>query len=383
MSYFYQKSITLIRISVIIVNYNARYFLKNCIHSILSSDMMNEIEIIIVDNASTDGSCEMLGTDFPDIQCIANDENIGFGKANNQGVKLAHGDYILILNPDTMLAENTLSKAIEFAENQNSFGALGVHFIDGAGKYLPESKRNFPNLKVAGAKLVGYSKFYYANDIAQNDVTEVEVLTGAFMFIKKEVYNRIHGFDEDFFMYGEDIDLSYRIFKAGFKNFYLGTSKVLHFKGESTIKDKFYLRNFYGALGIFYKKHFPDRVVLAHIVDALIQVIITIKSALGTRKVSEVLVVKDWVYVGKNKKLFDRLKTLFSDPKAVALKEVEEAISNHQVVFFDSKELASSHIIKAISNPEFDQVKKRIISEDHRFYLGSDSSNTRGEVVHI
>ena len=248
----------MIRISVIIVNYNARYFLKNCIDSILSSDMVDELEIIVVDNHSSDGSVEMLRKDFPQVSCLSNKKNLGFSKANNKAVATAKGDYILILNPDTMVKETTLSAVMAHAEKQAHFGAAGVQFIDGSGVFLPESKRNFPTLKVAGAKLLGYSKYYYANHMSKEAVGEIDILTGAFMFIKREIYLEVGGFDEDFFMYGEDIDLSYRIRQAGYVNLYLGTTKVLHFKGESTIKDQVYLSNFYGALSIFYKKHFPN-----------------------------------------------------------------------------------------------------------------------------
>ena len=373
----------MIRISVIIVNYNARYFLKNCLDSILSSDISDEIEIIVIDNASSDGSSDMIELEFPEILCLKNDENVGFGKANNKAVKLAKGEYVLILNPDTMMAENTLSEVLDFAKNQKDFGAVGVHFIDGLGNYLPESKRNFPNLKVAGAKLLGYSKYYYANQIEDNDIAEVEVLTGAFMFIKRAVYYIVEGFDEDFFMYGEDIDLSYRIFKAGYKNYYLGTSKVVHFKGESTVKNKFYFENFYGALGIFYKKHFHNSFGSYRIVDGLIKGMISINSLNGTLIRSEKLQIVDWLYVGDDKLLLEGLKTLFTNSKNYDICQFDDEIPSCQIVFLDSKAGTYSQIIEIISKTELRQVKKRILSQDHKFYLGSDSSNHRGEVVQI
>lgn len=373
----------MVRISVIIVNYNARYFLKNCLCSILSSDIAREIEIIVVDNDSKDGSCDMLDKDFPKIEYIKNSKNVGFGKANNQGVALAQGDYILILNPDTMLTETTLSEMLRFSEKQHDFGAAGVQFMDGSGKYLPESKRNFPDLKVAGAKLLGYSKYYYANHIGKDEIAEIDILTGAFMFIKKEVYDKIGGFDEDFFMYGEDIDLSYRITKAGFKNYYVGSNKVLHFKGESTIKDKFYLENFYGALSIFHKKHFPNRAGLYGIVDGLISTMISVKSMIGSKETKIVPVITNWIYAGSDDAIFDLLKKKYPDTQGCIMDQVDVSNVNQEIIFFDSNSLEYSQIVQEMHQPVLHKLRKRIIAQDHSFYLGSDTSNERGDVVRL
>ncbi|MGI9531020.1 glycosyltransferase family 2 protein [Lutimonas sp.] len=371
----------MIRISVIIVNYNARFFLENCLCSVLSSEVADLIEIIVVDNASNDDSCSMISNSFPDIQLIRNAENVGFAKANNQAVKMAQGDYILILNPDTMLAETTLSDMLAFAEGQENFGAAGLRFIDGTGSYLPESKRNFPNLMVAGAKLLGYSNSYYANHLDHKAVGPVEILTGAFMFVRKEVYNTIGGFDEDFFMYGEDIDLSYRILRAGYQNFYIGTSSVLHFKGESTVKDKFYVENFYGALRIFYKKHFSNRAGLYMLVDVLIKTMISLKSLSGSQKASRKEGVKAWAYMGKDAKVYERLKGLFVSIPSVSVTHMEATGSEGQVVLFDSKTLKYAEIIEAMARPDLSEVRKRIISQNQEFYIGSDASNEQGEAV--
>lgn len=373
----------MVSVSVIIVNYNARYFLKNCIGSVLSSNIVDSIEIIVVDNHSTDGSCEMLQSDFPQVICLENKANLGFSKANNRGVAAAKGKYVLILNPDTMLNEHSLSDILNFSEHQTGFGAAGVQFIDGSGKFLPESKRNFPNLKVAGAKLLGYSKYYYANHIEQDSIAEIDILTGAFMFIKREVYDEVGGFDEDFFMYGEDIDLSYRIAKAGFKNYYIGSSKVLHFKGECTIKDKFYLSNFYGALSIFYKKHFPNNATLYVFIDILIKAIISLKSISVPRSSKNQTNFDSWAYIGGDLRIYNKLKLALSSPKEFIREKVSNDISNVEIIFFDSNFLTFKEIIEMFSDPLLKNVKKRIIFHDHSFYLGSDNSNERGEVVQI
>ncbi len=372
----------MIRISVIIVNYNARYFLKNCIDSILSSDIIKSVEIIVVDNDSTDGSNEMLLKEFPQVICLRNKENLGFSKANNIGAASAKGDYVLILNPDTMLSETSLSEMLRFSERQTNFGAAGVQFMDGSGKFLPESKRNFPNLKVAGAKLLGYSKYYYANHIQKEAIAEIDILTGAFMFIKRKVYEDVGGFDEDFFMYGEDIDLSYRISQAGYKNYYIGSCKVLHFKGESTIKDKFYLDNFYGALSIFYKKHFPNSALYV-LIDVLINTIIALKSISVPLSPKIHAKFDTWAYIGDDVQFFNSFKLKSPASKAYNLRAISDEIEGVDLIFFDASFCTFKEIIEAISNPLLKNVRKRIICRDHSFYLGSDASDERGEVVNL
>lgn len=349
----------------------------------MSSDMIEQVEIIVVDNNSSDGSNEMLQKEFPQIKCVQNIDNVGFSKANNQGVAEATGKYVLILNPDTVLTETTISDMVNFSESQVGFGAAGVQFMDGSGKYLPESKRNFPNLKVAGAKLLGYSKYYYANHIHKEDVAEIDILTGAFMFIKSKVYREVGGFDEDFFMYGEDIDLSYRISKAGYKNHYVGSSKVLHFKGESTIKDKFYLTNFYGALSIFYKKHFPDNHALYVSIDTLINSIISVKSVFAPGSSKPRGTIQSWAYIGNDDQLFKKLQLKLDSDKGFNLRAIGEEIKEVDMVFFDRNFFTYDELIKSISNPLIEKVRKRIIYRDHSFYLGSDISDERGEVVDL
>ena len=349
----------------------------------MSSDIIEQVEIIVVDNNSSDGSSDMLQKEFPQVKCLQNVENVGFSKANNKGVAMAQGNYVLILNPDTVISETTLSEMIHFSESQTDFGAAGVQFMDGSGKYLPESKRNFPNLKVAGAKLLGYSKYYYTNHIQKEAIAEIDILTGAFMFIKRRVYQEVGGFDEDFFMYGEDIDLSYRISKAGYKNHYVGSCKVLHFKGESTIKDKFYLTNFYGALSIFYKKHFPNNPTLYISIDALINAIISIKSISAPPSSKPQAKCATWAYIGEDEQFFKLLKLKLPSSKGLNLKTVEDEIEDVDMVFFDSSFFTYDEIIGLISKPLIEKVRKRIIYRDHSFYLGSDASDERGEVVKL
>lgn len=223
-------------------------------------------EIIVVDNASKDQTVEMLFTKYPQIKVIVNQENLGFSKANNQAIKEANGDYLLIINPDTITGKETLQKVLAFMDQHPHAGALGVRMINGQGKFLKESKRGFPTPWVAFTHLSGLSKLfpniksfqkYHAGHIGEFDISEVDVLAGAFMMIRNEALKKVGLFDESFFMYGEDIDLSYRMKLAGFKNFYFPETYIIHFKGQSTRKLNFkYIRSFYGAMFIFANKYF-------------------------------------------------------------------------------------------------------------------------------
>ena len=219
----------------------------------------------MVDNASTDGSREYLENKFPDVHFKWNKENAGFSKASNSVLDEAKGSFILFLNPDTIIAEDCLEKCLSFASHQKNFGGLGIRMIDGSGKYLRESKRSFPSPSASFFKLSGISSLfprsgifssYYAGHLPENENSEVEVLAGAFMLVSKKAIEKTGGFDEDFFMYGEDIDLSYRIIQAGYKNFYFTESTIIHFKGESTQRNSpDYNKHFYVAMELFLKKH--------------------------------------------------------------------------------------------------------------------------------
>ena len=254
------------QLSVIIVNYNVKHFLEQCLYSVQKAVAGLQAEIIVIDNNSTDNSLEYLAPRFPTVQFFANKENYGFAKACNQGLRQATGKYILFLNPDTIVPENCFEKCIAFFTSHPYAGALGVRMLDGSGKFLKESKRAFPSPATSLYKLFGLSKLfphskifskYHLGHLDENDNNEVDVLAGAFLFIKKEVLDNVGSFDETFFMYGEDVDLSYRIQKAGYKNYYFAESSIIHFKGESTRKGSMnYVRMFYKAMSIFVHKHY-------------------------------------------------------------------------------------------------------------------------------
>ena len=257
------------KLSIVIVNYNVKHFLIQCLQSVQKAIQDIETEVFVVDNNSADGSVESLQKKFPWVNLIANKENTGFSCANNQAIKIAKGEFVLLLNPDTLVEEDTFTKCIDFMNQTPDAGAIGVKMINGNGEFLPESKRALPIPSVAFYKIFGLSKLFprskkfgsYHLTYLDNDKTQsVEVLSGAFMFIRKKVLDEIGLLDETFFMYGEDIDLSYRIMQAGYKNYYLPETRIIHYKGESTKKSTVnYVVVFYKAMQIFAKKHFTNK----------------------------------------------------------------------------------------------------------------------------
>ncbi|WP_374465029.1 glycosyltransferase family 2 protein [Chryseobacterium sp.] len=251
------------KLSVIIVNYNVTQLLRSCLLSLQKYIREIEYEVVVIDNASTDTSWQELITEFPDIHFISSETNGGFSKANNQAIQAAKGEYILLLNPDTEFEGFYMKELLDFADAQPSFGCLGVRMHDVEGNFLPESKRSVPDMFNSFEKLFtnfkkNNSKSYYRNDIEENEVAEVDVVTGAFLLAKKAVYEKIGGLDEAYFMYGEDIDLCYTFLRNGYKNFYYGKVSILHYKGESTIKNEVYLSRFYGAMQIFIDKYYKE-----------------------------------------------------------------------------------------------------------------------------
>ncbi len=254
------------KLSVVIVNYNVRYFLEQCLHSVQNDCKDLDAVVFVVDNSSVDGSVKMVRDKFPEVILIENKENLGFSTANNQAMKIARGEYILLLNPDTLVEDDTLRKVVSFMDEHADAGGLGVKMIDGKGKFLPESKRALPTPLVSFYKIFGLSSLfprsrifsqYHLGYLDKDKVHEIDVLAGAFMLLRKKVLDEIGLLDESFFMYGEDIDLSYRISKAGYKNYYYPGTRIIHYKGESTKKGSLnYVFMFYNAMIIFARKHF-------------------------------------------------------------------------------------------------------------------------------
>ena len=254
------------QLSVIIVNYNVKHYLEQCLYSVERAVLGVDAEIIVIDNHSIDNSIEWLQPLFPAVYFIRNTSNLGFARANNIALAKSTGENVLFLNPDTLVAENLVTAGLAYLAAHPDAGALGFRMIDGNGAFLAESKRSFPSPLVSFFKLGGlaalfphsgiFNKYALGNTDPEKD-QKVDVLAGACMLVKREVLNLLNGFDESYFMYGEDIDLSYRIQQLGFENHYFAGAEVLHFKGASSRSQNIsYIRNFYGAMLVFVKKHY-------------------------------------------------------------------------------------------------------------------------------
>ena len=259
------------KLSVIIVNYKVKHYLEQCLRSVAEASRGIAVEVIVVDNASGDGSVEYLRERFPDVTIIASEENLGFARANNLAIRNSHGQYVLLLNPDTIVAEETFSDFISFMDSTPDAGGCGAYMLHTDGSFAPESRRGLPTPFVAFCKMSGLASLfpksrtfgrYYMRYLNENEVNRIEIMSGAFMFLRRDALDKAGLLDEDFFMYGEDIDLSYRILKAGYNNYFL-PSRILHYKGESTVKSSYrYVHTFYRAMELFFNKHYAHYSIL-------------------------------------------------------------------------------------------------------------------------
>ncbi len=277
------------KLSIVIVNYNVKHFLDQCLTSVRRAIKGIEADVWVVDNNSVDGSVRLVKEKFPEVRLIDNKDNVGFSRANNQAIHESKGEYVLLLNPDTIVEDDTFSKIIAFMDAHPEAGGLGVKMIDGKGNFLPESKRGLPTPDVAFYKIFGLSRIfprsrifgkYHLGYLDKDEINEVDILSGAFMFMRREALDKTGLLDEDFFMYGEDIDLSYRIIKAGYKNYYFPETRIIHYKGESTKKSSVnYVFVFYRAMAIFAGKHFSQK--NARMFSLLINMAIWLRASLA------------------------------------------------------------------------------------------------------
>lgn len=364
------------KLTVVILNYNVRYFLELCLRSVEAAINHLDAEIIVVDNNSTDDSCAMVKHLFPNVTLIENKNNLGFSKGNNLGVAKAKGEYICILNPDTVVAEDTFTTLLDFAESKDNLGIIGCRLIDGTGKFLPESKRNIPLPIVSLKKMLGYPKAYYANQVSEKGLGKVPIFVGAFMLMKKSVYEHIGGFDEDYFMYGEDVDLSYKILKAGYENFYNGSTTIIHYKGESTLKNLDYAKRFYGAMQIFYQKHFKRNLLFNTAVWLGIKLAFLLRREPKMPKIK----IKHRILISNQKKF----EQIFSSQNDITFKRVESLndVPENSEIIFDANMMSYKEIISKMTtlsdNPS---ISFKILSKNATFILGSNSSKKRGEVI--
>ena len=375
-------------ISVVIVNYNVRFFLEQCILSIQAASKNLKVEIIVVDNNSKDDSCLFLQSNYPEVLLIANKNNVGFSKANNQGVEIANGEFVFILNPDTILAEDTLEKLIHFAKNTNNIGIIGTQLIDGSGTFLPESKRGIPTPSVAFLKLFGVSKKqqykYYARYLGNEDTGKVDILAGACMFMKKTVYQKVGGFDEDYFMYGEDIDLSYKVLKLGLDNYYFADTKIIHYKGESTTKNLKNLKNFNNAMHIFYKKHFNINWLYNFVTAVGIKLWFVLNYLKFVRKKTvKSIAVDNAVYVGEDVDFLQQLLLKFPGVKQSTYENLMETLNElkYNTIIFDNAYISNKAIIETMVLLNTKNISFKIKPKGTNYIIGSVTSKNKGKII--
>lgn len=367
-------------LSVIILNYKVPYLLLQCIESVERALTTLDAEIIVVDNASEDESCELVKKHFPQVKLIASKENGGFSKGNNMGIQQAQGKYICLLNPDMAVAEQTFIQVKKFADQHPNFGAIGVQLIDGKGRFLPESKRNLPTPRVALKKLLGNTKDYYA-PLPKDQSGPTDILVGAFMFMQKDRYLAVGGLDEDYFMYGEDIDLSYKFLKAGYTNYYLGTETVLHYKGESSAKDAKYRKRFYEAMSIFYDKHFKKNTWTAQGIKMGLRLAKYFHPAATAQKKTHPA-KRPVFYVGASNQVLHSLNKHYNEPvKQISFSQLTQLDIGLKTLVFDINHVTYQQVFAYMQEHNQENNLYRIKPTRQNLIIGSDSSVIQGSIV--
>jgi len=385
------------QLSVVILNYNVRYFLELCVLSVQKAIQNLDAEIIVVDNNSADDSCAMMQQRFPNIRLIQNKENLGFPKGNNIAVKEAKGEYICILNPDTVVAEDTFEKVLTFAKKQSDLGIVGCKLIDGTGNFLPESKRGIPTPWVAFTKIFGLYKLfpksslfnkYYAQHLDENQTGKVAILVGAFMVMKRELYNEMGGFDENCFMYSDDVDLSYMALQKGRTNYYFHETTVIHYKGESTVKDGAYMKRFQEAMNFFYKKHFKVSVFFSLFMKIGIIFFSFVKMFQGKSKPKKT--PETYIFISNDEVIKEIL--VQKHQKKVTRKSSEngkivfsQTISNgeKEEIILDLNHMSFKETISFLEENKSNSFTFKVLPPESHFIIGSNSNNDRGEVINL
>lgn len=383
------------KLSVVILNYNVKHFLELCICSVQKAISTIDAEIIVVDNASEDGSVEMMQKRFPDITYVYNTENTGFPKGNNIGVAKAKGAYLCILNPDTIVPEDIFNHLADRYSKLDRPGILGCKLIDGKGHFLPESKRSTPTPWVAFTKISGLHrlfsnndkiKTYYATHLNQNQEGKTDILVGAFMFMKTELYRELGGFDERCFMYADDIDLSYRSLQRNRHNYYVPSVQVIHFKGESTSKDEKYLHRFKEAMTFFYKKHLK--------VPFWFHPVMNMGIALFARKKTKesgvsLPKVQQYILISKNRSIFDRLQKMVEQPvHIISLENWNDVVTSSDdertEILIDADVVSYKKYIDLVTeNRSRKYLTFKIKPQNSDFFIGSNDKNGRGEIIRV
>lgn len=385
------------QLSVIILNYNVRYFLEQCVLSVQEAIAALDAEIIVIDNNSSDDSCLMMKEKFPSVKLIQNKENFGFPKGNNIGVSEAQGKYICILNPDTVVAEDTFVKILAFAEEKQDLGIIGCKLIDGTGNFLPESKRGIPTPWVAFTKIFGLYKVfpksrifnrYYAQNLDPNQTGKVEILVGAFMLMERALYLDLKGFDENCFMYADDIDLSYRVLELNKSNYYFHETTVLHYKGESTVKDELYMKRFQDAMNFFYQKHFKKSLFFSFFIQMGTWFFSFVKKFQGKTKTK--LLPESYIFYSSNMILSEKLPLILKNKVRFLDFKKEKMVNSCLIlkgkkteIILDNQYVSFKKCIKIIETLKDKNITFKIFPKNTNFIIGSNSRNDRGQIVKI
>jgi GT2 family glycosyltransferase len=373
------------QLSVIILNYNVKNFLELCVLSVQKAIQNLDAEIIVVDNFSSDESCAMMKSCFPNVKLIENKVNYGFPKGNNIGVAQAKGEYICILNPDTVVAEDTFTKILnsEWVKENSKLGIIGCKLIDGTGNFLPESKRGVPTPWVAFTKIFGLYKFsnvfgkYYAQHLHENQLGKVDILVGAFMVMERSLYNEIGGFDENCFMYSDDIDLSYMVLQSGRSNYYFAETSVIHYKGESTVRDEKYLKRFQEAMTFFYNKHFKKSYFFTIFMKfgAFIFTKFKQKQQKNTKRIIDNYVVFSKLELSLN---FQKPITYYN-----SLTEFSSDSKSNTEIIFNTSEFTFEEIINFMQMKKADNLTFKMYLQQSNTLIGSNSANDIGEIINL
>jgi GT2 family glycosyltransferase len=384
------------QLSVVILNYNVRYFLELCLSSVQQAIQGIDAEIIVVDNNSADDSCAMVLEKFPSVILIQNHENTGFPKGNNIGVAAAKGKYICILNPDTVVAEDTFTQVLNYASKQQNLGIVGVQLIDGSGSFLPESKRGIPTPWVSFTKITSLYKIfpksnffgkYYAPHLDKNTSGAVDILVGAFMMMRRDLYLEVGGFDINCFMYMDDVDLSYSILNLKKSNFYFADSKVIHFKGESTTKDFKFMQTFRQAMTFFYEKHFK----VSWFFDVFMRIGILFYSFFKKNKKEkqkQPKVIETFVYCSNNENLFREIQNNFKEKVSLFNLNINdfnainfEITKKTKALILDANILSYKSIINLMDVNKNKGYQFFILPKNADFIIGSSNANDKGRVI--
>lgn len=376
-------------LSVIIVSYNSSHFLQLCLEALADALQGFDAETIVVDNQSDDDSCQLVKGKYPWVKLIENTSNEGFGKANNKAIAIAQGRHILLLNPDTIIQKATLQQCISILDRDKDNAAVGVKMLDGSGLFLPESKRGLPLPEVAFYKAFGFTRLfpkskrfsrYYLGHLSDDNEAEVDVLAGAYMMCDASILKASGGFDEDFFMYGEDIDLSYRITQQGYKVFYSPEFPIIHFKGESASRDALWAKRFYEAMHLFSQKHFADQ---GRLWSQILELGIRVRKIIARRQSVEVepldLSDLDLLLVTTLTSI-DSWSSFVKSFKSVSIQNVTNPkLTNAQAVLF-LPDVARESVIDMMIRYAG---KKHFFFATEDFVLTSPNSSSRGEVYFL